>query len=181
MALKTDVGGPYISLAAAGKEPQVIQVQREHLPLEAMGEAFCMSVCLLLPGTQKGPLPPNDRYNAEVSPSILPRAHSCDPALLGHSARTLGCNGPTGVDISMTDLARRSPEAGAFFRELLPCLCLLDVNPEAQYSHVRFSSQRRGTKYLGAACRASPSLNCRTVLSSPDIELSRYFWNGRTE
>lgn len=84
--------------------------------LEVMGEAFCMSVrCMFTPPTHKGPLLPNDRYNAEVSPSILPGVHSCDLALLGHSARTLGCNGPTGVDISMTGLARRSPEAGPFF------------------------------------------------------------------
>lgn len=44
MALKTVVGGPYISRAAAGKEPQLIQVRCELLQLEAMGEAFCMSV-----------------------------------------------------------------------------------------------------------------------------------------
>lgn len=46
MALKTDIGGPYISRAAAGKEPQVIQVQCALLQLEAMGKAFCMPFCM---------------------------------------------------------------------------------------------------------------------------------------
>lgn len=70
MGLKTGVGSPYVSGAAAGKEPQVIQVQRELLQLEAMGEAFCMSVRgMFTPPAHKGPL--NGGDNAEISPSIL--------------------------------------------------------------------------------------------------------------
>lgn len=95
MGLKTGVGSPYVSGAAAGKEPQVIQVQRELLQLEAMGEAFCMSVRgMFTPPAHKRPL--NGGNNAEISPSILLEVHLCDPALPGQSARTVEMQRPIG-------------------------------------------------------------------------------------